>query len=151
MGIVHNPNNWHWLDKNCLPWSKTYLEEKLGNTEFKNDKFQVILTKVSSVTGDCDVTQRKGQTRCIFDLQLEFESKLSFLEEEDEDINFTILLPEFGHDQDEDDYDFIITGGNAELKKIIRDNFIPLVRAKLLQFQGDLIKEHDQSVKHNTD
>ncbi|ODV58839.1 Hch1p [Ascoidea rubescens DSM 1968] len=83
--VVNNPNNWHWVDKNCLNWAKEYLENNLTtiskavsvakNKKDSGDNSEILIkvVKINSVSGDCDVAQRKGKTKCIFDLNLEFE------------------------------------------------------------------------------
>ena len=53
--------NRHWIDKNCLPWSKDYLKENIIDTTYEDDLFRFVVTAVDSVSGDCDVTQRKGR------------------------------------------------------------------------------------------
>ena len=64
--------NRHWIDKNCLPWSKDYLKENIIDTTYEDDLFRFVVTAVDSVSGDCDVTQRKGKVLCIYDMRLQF-------------------------------------------------------------------------------
>lgn len=67
-----NVNNWHWVDKNCLPWAKEYFTEKLQNLENTFDDTTIKITKVT-VRGDCDLNQRKGQVIHIYDLSFTLE------------------------------------------------------------------------------
>lgn len=145
--VVHNPNNWHWVDKNCLPWSKEYFQKEIIDTTFENDELKVSLDNVSSITGDCDVTQRKGKVLCIYDMKLQFSIN-GVSKNEDETFNGTITVPEFVHDQEDDEYVFDIEVENYKIE--IRKFFIPILKQKLMNFQNDLVKAHEKDVQHNT-
>ncbi|EGW30402.1 uncharacterized protein SPAPADRAFT_63249 [Spathaspora passalidarum NRRL Y-27907] len=159
--VVHNPNNWHWIDKNCLPWSKDYFNENIINTSFENEKYKFIVTAIDSITGDCDVTQRKGKVLCIYDLKVQLtvtgEVKQEQKDEEaDEEadkeaddskkVHATITIPEFVHDQDEDEYEFEIN--TAFYKDELKKFFIPVLTSKLVKFQPDLLEAHAKDVQH---
>ncbi|ABN66710.2 predicted protein [Scheffersomyces stipitis CBS 6054] len=149
--VVHNPNNWHWIDKNCLPWSKDYFRDNVLETEFENDEYKIVLTSVDSVSGDCDVTQRKGKVLCIYDMKLQFSLSVDLKAEEDEDKNSfkaSISVPEFVHDQEEDEYVFEISADDKKAE--IRKYFVPVLKSKLMKFQNDLIESHAKDVQHAT-
>ncbi|CAN3366202.1 hsp90 co-chaperone Hch1p [Diutina catenulata] len=144
--VVHNPNNWHWVDKNCLPWAKEYLETNVQGISDGSGEYTLTVTSVDSVTGDCDVTQRKGKVLCIYDMALDFT--VTAKPEEGDEVTARISLPEFVHDQDEDEYQFSTSGDAAtDTKKYL----LPLVLAQLQKFQQDLIDAHSQDVQHATD
>ncbi|KAI0461778.1 hypothetical protein LJB42_004851 [Komagataella kurtzmanii] len=148
--VVHNPNNWHWVDKNCLPWAKSYFQEVLPNTTQKNDAYEIVVTSVDLVDGDCDVTQRKGVTKCIFDLKIQVSATAKVnTNSEVEEISYTVTLPELVHDQDEDEYEYVIEG-NLDHKSQIRKLLTPLLTEKLSKFQQALIDAHTQDVQHST-
>ena len=114
-------------------------------TKVDTDGFQAEITTVNSFSGDCDVTQRKGKVLCIYDMQLAFASTGNV---DGEDISFTILIPEFVHDQDEDEYVFEIS--ETPHKVLIRKHFVPVLLKVLQAFQNDLISAHETSVQHQT-
>ncbi|PSK39354.1 hypothetical protein C7M61_001964 [Candidozyma pseudohaemuli] len=145
--VVHNPNNWHWVDRNCLPWTKEYLGEKVVNTSYEDDAWKLVVTEVTSVDGDCDVTQRKGKTLCIYDMKLRLAVEGSKKEEEDSSFTSTIALDEFFHDQDDDEYVFNVEGENTSH---VKKHLVPLVKAKLVKFQADLIGAHEKDVQHSS-
>ncbi|CAM9022818.1 unnamed protein product [Wickerhamomyces anomalus] len=118
--VVNNPNNWHWVNKNCLPWSKDYFEENLQDLELDNEEYLITITS-TAVSGDCDVTQPK---------ESEFKG--------------TIKIPEFIHD--ETDYDYQLSNF-GDHKAHVRKTFVPLIHAKLLKFQSDLIDSHSKDVQ----
>lgn len=138
----------HWVDKNCLPWANDYLKENLVDYTKTNDTYHVTISQISPLGGDCDVTQRKGKTRCIYDLDLKFD--ISVKKGDDDEFSYGVRLLEFVHDQDEDEYKYDINGDRVDCKSDIRSFFLPDVTAKLLQFQKDLIEAHREQIQHNT-
>lgn len=120
-------------------------------TEFENDEYKIVLTSVDSVSGDCDVTQRKGKVLCIYDMKLQFSLSVDLKAEEDEDKNSfkaSISVPEFVHDQEEDEYVFEISADDKKAE--IRKYFVPVLKLKLMKFQNDLIESHAKDVQHAT-
>ena len=115
---LHNPNNWHWVNKDVSAWTKDYLSKELvGLKASQEDGTIAEVSKVLSMDGDCDVSQRKGKVITIFDLrlQLEYTGKIPVKGEEkgDEqasqegdtkDVSGTITIPEVAHDTEEDEY-----------------------------------------------
>lgn len=102
------------------------------------------------VDGDCDVTQRKGVTKCIFDLKIQVSATVKVnTNSEVEEISYTVTLPELVHDQDEDEYEYVIEG-NLDHKSQIRKLLTPLLTEKLSKFQQALIDAHTQDVQHST-
>lgn len=120
----------------------------LGTTVSTSDGYTFKVENVSTVTGDCNVTQRKGKTLCIFDMKVTFSVGIFESDASESIRQVIIVLPEFVHDQEQDDYLFEI--GADEMRTELRTELIPVVKQKLLQFQHDLILAHDQDVKHNS-
>jgi hypothetical protein len=77
--VLHNPNNWHWVNKNALEWAHEYFSEKLVGLAASKGELSARVDKVSGVEGDCDVSQRKGKVITLFDVKvrLEFSGKLN--------------------------------------------------------------------------
>ena len=75
--VLHNPNNWHWVNKDAAPWAKDYLEQNLTKISAEEGGVSAKVIKVVSMDGDIDVSQRKGKVITIFDvkLQLEYEGQ----------------------------------------------------------------------------
>jgi activator of HSP90 ATPase len=75
--VLHNPNNWHWVNKDAAPWAKDYLAEKVTVITAEEDDVSAKVSKLVSMDGDVDVSQRKGKVITIFDvmLQLEYEGR----------------------------------------------------------------------------
>lgn len=136
----------HWVDKNCLPWSKDYLNEKIVNTKAETESHTFVVSSIDSVDGHCDVTQRKGKVLCIYDMKLLFSIEGSKKDLHDR-VSATVTLDEFVHDQDDDEYVFSVTSAHAD---DINKSLVPVLRAKLQKFQQDLIAAHKRDMQHAT-
>lgn len=71
--VLHNPNNWHWVNKDVSEWAKTWFENNLLKVEAENGDVKAKISKIQSMDGDVDVSQRKGKVITIFDVKLVLE------------------------------------------------------------------------------
>lgn len=149
--VLHNPNNWHWVDKNCLGWARTYFNENLIGMKAESGDTSAEITGVRSCDGDVDVNQRKGKVISLFDINmiLEYSGKTK----DDEDVTGLITIPEISYDSDEDDYEFTIsinseTSTKEPVKVLIRKELVPKLRAALTKFGPDLIEAHGKDIQH---
>lgn len=124
------------------------MKTNVVDTRIENDDVTFLIDGIQSVTGDCDVTQRKGKVLCIFDMNLQFTVDVSPKAEDATSTKATITLPEFIHDQEEDEYVFEVTA--TDYKSEIRKLVLPELQKKLMKFQTDLITAHEQDVQHTT-
>ncbi|KAI5961926.1 AHA1 [Candida theae] len=152
--VVNNPNNWHWVDKNCLAWSKEYFDEKLTNLEVEDGDSKVKIANVSSVEGDVDVSQRKGKVLSLFDVRIVLTFKGS--NGNVDDINGSITIPELAYDSTSDGLVFDIsvyneTSGNSSITDLIKGKLIPELRKKLMQFGPDLIEVNSKDIQLEAD
>ncbi|KAI5964467.1 hypothetical protein KGF57_000959 [Candida theae] len=141
------PKIQHWVDKNCLPWAQEYFNNNVKDLSFEDDEFSFIISDIPSVTGHCDVTQRKGKVLCIYDMRLVFNVS-GKIKSKDEQKSGTITIAEFEHDQDESEYVYEVVVDNVSSK--VRKHLVPLISSKLIKFQPDLIEAHAKDVQHNT-
>lgn len=70
---IHNPNNWHWVNKDVREWAKEYLEKSLVGLSAEQGDVTAKVSKVLSMDGDVDVSQRKGKVITLFDVKLQLE------------------------------------------------------------------------------
>ena len=80
--VLHNPNNWHWVNKDVREWAKNYLDNNVTGIKAERGDVSVRITKVDSMDGDVDVSQRKGKVITLFDVKLKLDYEgggLSFL------------------------------------------------------------------------
>jgi len=71
--VLHNPNNWHWVNKDAGAWTKKWLEENLTKLEAKEGDVTAKISRVISMDGDVEVAQRKGKVITIYDFKLTLE------------------------------------------------------------------------------
>ncbi|KAI9278870.1 activator of Hsp90 ATPase [Phascolomyces articulosus] len=144
-----NPNNWHWVNKNCFNWAKKYFAEHLEGLEAQKDGHEVSIDKVDDLSGDCDLNMRKGKIITIYDmcLKLTFQGTLA----DGTEVSGSITIPEVAHDSEIDDYVFNISvnddsSAKQPIKPVIRKQLQPLVCAKLDKFASDMIATHGSDV-----
>ena len=70
---LHNPNNWHWVSKNTSQWAQEWFQENLTQLEAQDGEVTAKISKVLSMDGDVDVSQRKGKVITIYDVKLVLE------------------------------------------------------------------------------
>jgi activator of HSP90 ATPase len=71
--VLHNPNNWHWVNKDASVWTKQWIEDNVKELKAEEDGVTAQLDKLISMDGDVDVNQRKGKVITIFDVKLVIE------------------------------------------------------------------------------
>jgi activator of HSP90 ATPase len=71
--VLHNPNNWHWVNKDVRDWAKQWFKDNLTKLEAEDGDVKARISNVQSVDGDVDVSQRKGKVITIFDVKLVLE------------------------------------------------------------------------------
>lgn len=79
--VLHNPNNWHWVNKDASTWAREYLKNKVCAVSAEENGVTAKIARLSSMDGDVDVNQRKGKVITLFDVkvQLEYEGSSKFL------------------------------------------------------------------------
>lgn len=154
--VLHNPNNWHWVDKNCIDWTRQYFQENLSgiSAESKGGEVTAKIDKVSSVEGDVDVSQRKGRLISLFDVEIKLD--FSGSNGKDNETSGTISIPEVAYDTEEDEYQFNIVISNDSFAKLpVKDlviaQIVPELRKRLFKFKDDLLTDNGASIQHPAD
>lgn len=150
--VVNNPNNWHWVDKNCIEWAKTYFNDNLVGVLAQADGKKVKVTAVSSLEGDVEVCQRKGKVISLFDLRI----IVNIEGENEQPFKGSITIPELAYDTEEDEiqFDISIYNEDADLEKMrpfSRQNLVPKLRQILLSFGKDLIAAQGSDIQLDSD
>lgn len=149
--VLHNPNNWHWVNKDASAWAKEWFEENLTKLEAENGDVKARITKVQSMSGDVDVSQRKGKVITIFDVKLVLEYSGSTAEIDE--VSGNITVPEIAHDTEEDEYVFEIdifseSKEKQPVKDLVRSKLVPQLRKEFQKLAGALITEHGKDIQH---
>lgn len=71
--VLHNPNNWHWVNKDVSPWARQWFEDNLTKLDVQDGDIEAKVSRIQSMDGDVDVSQRKGKVITIFDVKLVLE------------------------------------------------------------------------------
>ncbi|KAL1888122.1 Co-chaperone [Ceratocystis pirilliformis] len=149
--VLHNPNNWHWVNKDVTEWARAWFEENLKTVTANEGEVSARISKVTSMDGDVDVSQRKGKVITIFDVKLVLEYSGSAPEAED--VTGAITIPEIAHDTDEDDYVFDIeihseTKAKQPVKDLVRSKLLPQLRKVFRELSPALIADHGKDIQH---
>ena len=154
--VVNNPNNWHWVDKNCIGWAKEYFKQKLVGVEAGSvkDKKYAKIKSVSSIEGDCEVNQRKGKVISLFDLKITvlIEGHVDSKDGSALPFEGSINVPEVAFDSEASSYQFDIsifkeTSELSEAKPLIRSELLPKLRQIFQQFGKDLLATHGNDIQ----
>ncbi|EEQ41665.1 hypothetical protein CLUG_05793 [Clavispora lusitaniae ATCC 42720] len=149
--VVNNPNNWHWVDKNCMEWAKKYLAEKVGGLSAEENGAQVAVSSVSSVEGDVEVCQRKGKMISLFDLRIVVDLSGSGA---DGSVKGSITIPELAYDTEKDEIQFDVsvyeTSGD-DVRLLAKRKLVPQLRDVLSHFGADLIAAHASDIQMESD
>lgn len=149
--VVNNPNNWHWVDKNCIDWARNYFNEKLVGTLYATDDGRSVeVTAVSSLEGDVEVCQRKGKVISLFDLRIILN--IAGISAADKEFKGSVTVPELAYDTEEDEIQFDISVYNEDsdsekMRFVTKKELIPALRKKLLVFGADLIRSHASDIQ----
>ncbi|TAQ86860.1 hypothetical protein B7494_g4818 [Chlorociboria aeruginascens] len=152
--VLHNPNNWHWVNKDASAWTRQWLEESIKDIKTEENGVTAHLDKLISMDGDVDVNQRKGKVITIFDVKLVIE--YSGKTKEDEEVSGTITIPEVAHDTEENEYVFDIdiysdANSKAPVKELVRAKIVPELRKQFAKLGPELIAEHGKDIQHSAD
>lgn len=153
--VVNNPNNWHWVDKNCIDWTRNYFNEKLLQLTVEDGKQLVGIKSISSVEGDVEVCQRKGKVISLFDLKLTLEIG-GVAGESESPFKGSIVIPELAYDTTEDELQFDVSIYNEDkenegMRSVVKSKLIPQLRQALGRFGKDLISTHSEDIQLSED
>ncbi|KAF2866903.1 activator of Hsp90 ATPase [Massariosphaeria phaeospora] len=149
--VLHNPNNWHWVNKDVSGWAREYLDNELPAITAEQDGVTAKIDKVVSMDGDVDVSQRKGKVITLFDVQLKLE--YSGKNKDGEETSGTITIPEVAHDTEEDEYVFDVDvysedSSKQPVKDLVRSKILPDLRKSLVKLAPALVTEHGKDIQH---
>ncbi|KAF2130340.1 Aha1domain family protein [Dothidotthia symphoricarpi CBS 119687] len=149
--VLHNPNNWHWVNKDVSGWAREYLDKELAQISAEQDGVSAKVDKIVSMDGDVDVSQRKGKVITIFDVKLKLE--YSGKNKESEETSGTITIPEVAHDTEEDEYVFDVDvysedSSKQPVKELVRSKILPQLRTSLAKLGPALMAEHGKDIQH---
>nr|ODN88268.1 chaperone activator [Cryptococcus depauperatus CBS 7841] len=139
---------YHWRNKNCAPFAYDWIKKALPGLKVEDGSQSAVIESVTSVTGDCDLGQRKGKLLTIYDLEV--QANWSGKVKDGSDVKGTLKVPEVSHEAIDgvSDYifEFSLTGSpnglSEDLISYIRKSFPPVLAEKLNTFRSDLLAAH---------
>ncbi|ORY46063.1 hypothetical protein BCR33DRAFT_784172 [Rhizoclosmatium globosum] len=150
-----NVGNWHWVEKNCMPWAKEYVSTQLTGVVVEQNGTKVETTEVTGFAGDADINQRKGKLITVYDVNFNVNWKAT--NAEGKQVSGRINVPEFMHDTDADDLVVEVTTNTQDAeseaaRSIVIKSLVPLLKQKLENFQNgkDVHISKDEMVGHPT-
>ncbi|WVW83787.1 hypothetical protein I302_105808 [Kwoniella bestiolae CBS 10118] len=136
---------YHWRNKNCAPFAHDWVKKALPGLKVEDGPASAEITEVTSVSGDCDLGQRKGKLLTIYDLEV--EAKWIGKAKDGKDVEGTLKIPEVSHEAIDGLSDYVFewritsssSGPSSELLSQIKSSFPPILAAKLNTFRAELL------------
>ncbi|KAK6845866.1 eukaryotic translation initiation factor 4E-2 [Apiospora arundinis] len=147
---LHNPNNWHWVDKDVIEWARDWFNKNLVDVAAEQGDVNVKISKVVSADGDVNVSQRKGKVITYYDVKLvlEFSGNAPGVE----GVSGSFTVPEVTHDDEQIVIeDLTIHSESAEkqpVRDLIRSQLKPQLVEQLKKLTPALIAEHGKDIQH---
>ncbi|KAI9348658.1 activator of Hsp90 ATPase [Obelidium mucronatum] len=149
-----NVNNWHWVEKNCMPWAKDFVTAQLTGVTVEENGFKIETTEVTGFSGDADINQRKGKLITVYDVA--FNVNWKGQNADGKTGSGRINVPEFMHDTDTDELVVEVTteAQDAEslaMRSIVVKTLVPLLKKKLESFSSEMIAKNGGDVHISKD
>lgn len=149
--VVNNPNNWHWVDKNCTKWSKQYFSTNIVGLQATRDEISLEIHNMSLFEGEVEISQCKGKIISLYDLKLGFQIKGHFKQKENS-YDGSIKILDFSYDTDLSELEILveISGEMSEKKSIedfVKKNLITKIIEKLKIFRRDLVDQNSSEIQ----
>ncbi|WOO77089.1 putative protein [Vanrija pseudolonga] len=138
---------YHWRNKNCGPWAQEWVKKELPGLKASDATHEAEITEVTSVSGDCDLGQRKGKLLTIYDLEV--EAKWKGTGKSGEEVTGRLSIPEFSHEMIDgiSDYvfNFSVDSGSSDADDVLafaRKSLAPVLEERLNGFRLELLTAH---------
>ncbi|WWC89442.1 uncharacterized protein L201_004366 [Kwoniella dendrophila CBS 6074] len=139
---------YHWRNKNCAPFAHDWVKKVLPGLKVEQGDSYAEITEVTSVSGDCDLGQRKGKLLTIYDLEV--EAKWAGKAKDGSEVNGTLKVPEVSHEAIDGLSDYVYewretstsSSSSSELLSIIKSKFPSILSAKFNTFRAELLSAY---------
>jgi len=152
---TRNVNNWHWVEKNAEPWSRTCLNELLIGQTIEKGPLKVQLKEFKKLEGDATANNRKAKLIFLYDWQIEisFSATVSGSELEYKGV---LEIPNLSDENDADEIDLNViveTRGphEAELRHLLNNQGLKFIRKQLGIYIKKLKEEFSKGLILKTD
>lgn len=121
-----NPNDWHWVERDCFPWTKDKLKDTFSKIALFEQNGCRVTTKSVDVTGEATANNRKGKTIYLFefDITVNWEAKW---EGQSETASGTVHIPYVGDDNENEQWETKVTCSSKTeaAKKLLEEMHTP--------------------------
>jgi activator of HSP90 ATPase len=153
-----NVHNWHWSEKDCLPWAKRRLAELLQNLRVPVDgaaaapRVSVSTTDVDNISGEAYVNIRKGKIIPGYELSisLSWSGEVSLGDgggegKPVEQVKGKVLVPYLADENAGEDPEIRVTlTEETPSSKIAREAFLAKGKPMILERIKEFVKEMSQ-------
>ncbi|KAL1413500.1 Co-chaperone [Vanrija albida] len=143
--LTNFQQTYHWRNKNCGPWAQEWVKKELPGLSATDGAYSAEITEVTSVSGDCDLGQRKGKLLTIYDLEV--EAKWKGAGPAGEEVTGRLSIPEFSHEMIDgiSEYVFNFSADSADADNVLgfaRRALAPVLETRLNGFRLELLNAH---------
>jgi len=149
-----NVGNWHWAEKNLMPYAKQALADLFKNVNIPTSDGLSLQLNYDSVKGEVTVNNRKRRIFYLYDLEVKV--KWSSATSDGTSGKGIIKAGDISQDNADDVFEVSITmddetSNNAVLKDRVKEFGIPVVRQKIGQFLKEVREKHNELANQPTD
>ncbi|WVQ99307.1 hypothetical protein IAU59_006439 [Kwoniella sp. CBS 9459] len=139
---------YHWRNKNCAPFAYDWVKKSLPGLKVGDSSQSAEIIEVTSVSGDCDLGQRKGKLLTIYDLEV--QAKWTGKAKDGSEVTGTLKVPEMSHEAIDGLSDYVFewsvtsssSGPSSELLSYIKSSFPSVLADRMNTFRADLLAAH---------
>lgn len=141
-----NVNNWHWEEKNALPWSKSYLEELLSSVILVDeDSIKASISfeeKPINIKGDAIINQRKGKLIPAYEIELAIPW-IATVSKEGSHIKGEIKAPYISEENHDEDPELLVSTEQSDtiaekVRQLVIKKGRPIIQEKVAIFVREL-------------
>eukprot|EP01089_Gocevia_fonbrunei_P004982 TRINITY_DN1509_c0_g1_i2.p1 TRINITY_DN1509_c0_g1~~TRINITY_DN1509_c0_g1_i2.p1 ORF type:complete len:321 (+),score=69.16 TRINITY_DN1509_c0_g1_i2:131-1093(+) len=136
-----NVNNWHWTEKNFLPWFVENINKLYKNLPIiTNDHSTISITTVEHVKGEASINTRKGKMFHLYELDIKLKWEGTYKTEK---VEGSFQFPEVTFEEDDNgqDVDLYISKAANSVKNALSDELRKEGFKVIRNVLGDLLKE----------
>jgi len=134
----HNLNNWHWVEKNIMPWCKTEIGERFASLVIYNGPLgEFKFSGLNKIDGSICAHVRRGRRFVMYEYNMSFDWNGHLVSENDNtEVKGTVKIPYLGDENDFDDFEFEVTveGKGAKAKAIVYQECKKVLKKAVKEF-----------------
>jgi len=134
----HNLNDWHWVEKNIVPWCKTEVANRFKDlTIYDGPLGQFKFTGLKNLDGSICAHVRRGRRFVMYEYNMSFDWSGRLVQEDGSiEVKGTVKIPYMGDENDFDDFEFEVSvdGKGAKAKGIVHQECKKVLKKAVKEF-----------------